>query len=58
MEIDQLSTEEMTRLRKEGRCYRCHEKGHLSKECPNKGKTAIRTTTIAEDPLEQIRTLY
>jgi hypothetical protein len=33
-----LSNEEHTRLMKEGRCFRCHKLGHMSRACPKKGK--------------------
>jgi hypothetical protein len=31
-----LSNEEMAKLRKEGRCFRCKGKNHLAKDCPQK----------------------
>jgi hypothetical protein len=33
-----LTDEERTRLRKEGRCFRCRQLGHISKDCPSAGK--------------------
>ena len=41
MEIDQL--------RKEGRCYRCKEKGHMSRDCPKRKEFKdIRSVIVAE----------
>ena len=31
---DRLSNEERTRLMKEGRCFKCKQHGHLSRDCP------------------------
>ncbi|KIN94297.1 hypothetical protein M404DRAFT_35197, partial [Pisolithus tinctorius Marx 270] len=41
MDVDgvRLSKEERDRHIKEGRCFGCGNKGHLSRECPDKGKT-------------------
>ncbi|KIO05562.1 hypothetical protein M404DRAFT_25282 [Pisolithus tinctorius Marx 270] len=41
MDVDgvRLSREERDRHIKEGRCFGCGNKGHLSRECPDKGKT-------------------
>ena len=36
MDVDAMTTEERDRLMKTGACFRCKEKGHLSRECPNK----------------------
>ena len=36
MDVDQMSTEERTKLMKEGKCFRCKNFGHLSRDCPNK----------------------
>lgn len=33
---ERLTTEEREVLKKEGRCFTCREKGHLSSECPKK----------------------
>jgi Zinc knuckle len=43
MDIDtiktgKLSEEEKTKLSKEGRCFRCKKLGHISRNCPDKGK--------------------
>ena len=40
---------EIDRLCKEGRCYRCREKGHMSKDCPKKKEFKdIRSVIIPE----------
>ena len=38
MDIDIFMAEERTNLIKKGTCFRCREQGHLSRDCPNKGK--------------------
>jgi hypothetical protein len=44
MDIDRLMIEEQTRLMKEGKCFRCKLFGHLSQDCPSKGKNTTPTT--------------
>ena len=38
MDIDILTAEERSDLMRRGACFRCKAQGHLSKDCPNKGK--------------------
>src|SRR6201984_2268613 len=37
-----LSNEERKRLQAEGRCFRCKKQGHMSKDCPLKGKRNMK----------------
>ena len=52
---------EIDRLRKEGRCYRCKEKGHLSRDCPKrKDFKDIRSVVVeqekeAETKVEEVK---
>jgi hypothetical protein len=41
-----LTNEERKMLLKEQRCFNCHAQGHVSKQCPKKGKTVPTTPTI------------
>ena len=36
MDIDRLSTKQMTDHMKKGLCFNCHKTGHKSRECPDK----------------------
>jgi hypothetical protein len=37
--IEKLDKDERQILMKEGKCFNCKEKGHLSRDCPLKNKT-------------------
>jgi hypothetical protein len=41
-----LTNEERKTLLKERRCFNCHPQGHMSKQCPKKGKTTPAVPTI------------
>jgi hypothetical protein len=36
MDVDRLSTEEQTKHMAKGRCFECHEIGHMAQDCLNK----------------------
>ncbi len=42
MDIDQW------KYMSEGQCFICHEKGHISKDCPKKKKTEVCALEVAE----------
>lgn len=37
-----FTEEDKTRYKREGRCFRCGQQGHISKMCPHKGETTSR----------------
>lgn len=44
-----LSEEERTRYLKEGRCFRCHVRGHMARFCPEKDNNTQATNSSAKD---------
>ena len=68
-QLRKLTNEERDKLRKEGRCFRCRETGHMANECPqNAGSSRtpprrqVRTVEQEEDNKEtneeRVRTLF
>jgi Zinc knuckle len=45
MDIDHMMVNEQTHLMKEGKCFRCKLFGHLSRDCPSKGKNNTPMTS-------------
>jgi Zinc knuckle len=41
-----LTNKERKTLLKERRCFNCRAQGHMSKQCPKKGKMTLATPTI------------
>ncbi len=37
----------------EGRCFRCNEKGHLSKDCPTKNVAVHAVEAVVTEPLSE-----
>ncbi|PPQ86310.1 hypothetical protein CVT26_005641, partial [Gymnopilus dilepis] len=40
-----LSEKEKSELKAQGRCFTCKEKGHLSRDCPQRGSTSVNEET-------------
>ncbi len=56
VQLKPLSNEERQNLSREGRCFRCRQKGHMSRNCPQGGqkqtftpRTNARTTEVVDD---------
>ena len=56
MDVDvvHLSKEDRDRYIKEGRCFNCSNKGHMSRECPNKNKQFLKGVKKVEAKIEEV----
>ncbi len=50
MDVD-VRAEKKQKQRNEGRCFKCNEWGHLSKDCPTKGVAVRATEAVPTEPL-------
>jgi hypothetical protein len=48
---------ENARLRKEGRCYKCGEIGHLKKECPKWQSTSVKPPPYSKARSTNLKTI-
>jgi hypothetical protein len=44
--FQKLTDTDREKYRKEGRCFRCREKGHMARNCPKNNKAVIKTTNV------------
>ena len=56
IQVNQLSAEDKEKCVKEGRCFRCQEQGHCSKECPHKKTTNAMAKFVANTQHTHVRT--
>ena len=56
IQVNQLSAEDKEKCVKEGRCFRCQEQGHRSKECPRKKAFNATAKFVANAQKAHVRT--
>jgi hypothetical protein len=44
--FQKLTDADREKYRKEGRCFRCREKGHMARNCPKNDKAIIKTADV------------
>jgi hypothetical protein len=44
--FQKLTDADREKYRKEGRCFRCREKGHMARNCPKNDKAGIKTANV------------
>ena len=56
MDVDvvRLSKEDRDRYIKEGRCFNCSNRGHMSRECPSKNKQFPKGVKKVEAKIEEV----
>jgi hypothetical protein len=45
--FQKLTDTDREKYRKEGRCFRCREKGHMARNCPKNDKASVKMTTVS-----------
>jgi Retrotransposon gag protein/Zinc knuckle len=51
--FQQLSPEELKKLRTEGRCFKCKKQGHMSKNCPDRKGTSQKPSAKVVEATEE-----
>lgn len=54
MKKESMSTGERAEHLRDGKCFRCHEPSHLSRECPKKPKPTVAAIEIADKELREL----